>query len=246
MGDLTKEQFEQLPDFVKEDYQEVDGVYKHAGVLKMKGTLNDLDGKLKQTQSQYEELSGKLSDYEKDKQAAIEEARTKALEEARTKGDVDAIEKRYKEQMADLEKRVEQRTRESVEKEFSVKSARSKADADLAEIVAALRPVDDDAALLIKDHLKFRQQVTEDGKIVYLNDDGSDTSLDKSGFLAEMRQNARLKRLIQGSLPSTSPGLPKGSKGGDGSASTIPRAQFEAMNSQQKMTFVKNGGKVIN
>ena len=49
MADLTIEQFEQLPEFLRNDYTEVNGAYKHAGMIKVKQTANDLDAKLKET-----------------------------------------------------------------------------------------------------------------------------------------------------------------------------------------------------
>lgn len=217
MSDLTSEQFEQLPDFIKTDYQEVDGVYKHAGVLKMKGTLNDLDSKLKTSQTQYEELNSKMSEYDKNKQAEIEEAKSKALEEARSKGDVEAIEKRYQEQMTDLEKRVAEKTREDVSKEFTLKGAQAQAQAELSDIVAGLKPVDDEAADVLKATLRNRQQVAEDGKIIYLNDDGSASTLDKNGFIAELKTAGKFKRLRQGEVATNGGGLASG--GLDGGAS---------------------------
>lgn len=225
MGDLTKEQFEQLPDFVKNDYQDVDGVYKHAGVVKLKSTLNDLDSKLKTTQSQFEELNGKMSEYDKNKQAEIEAARAKALEEARSKGDVETVEKRYQEQMADLEKRVAAKTREDVSKEFTLKGAQAQAQAELSDIVSGLKPVDDEAADVLKATLRNRQQVAEDGKIIYLNEDGSASTLDKNGFIAELKKAGKYKRLRQAEAAAAGGGLVKGGLDAGGSLTTNEAAQ---------------------
>lgn len=220
MADLTKEQFEQLPDFIKNDYQEVEGVYKHAGVLKLKGTLDGLDAKLKARDSEYSQLNERLSAFEQTKQAEIEAARTKALEEARTKGDVEAIEKRYQEQMQDLEKRVAEKTRGEVEKEFTVKSAKTHAESQLTEIVASLKPVDDDAKGALKALLSLRQQVTEDGKIIYLNSDGSASSLDFKGFIEEAKKDPTYKRLISAETTTIGGGLLTGGIGGSASINT--------------------------
>lgn len=211
MADLTKEQYEQLPDFARGDYQEVDGVFKHAGVLKLKGSLNELDSKYK---AQLSEVNERLNGFETEKQHAIEAARAKALEEAKSKGDVEAIEKRYQEQMEDLKRRVAEDTRLEVSKEYEFKSAQSRAQAEIADIVAALKPVDEEAAELLKLAISKSQQVTDDGKIIYLNSDGSASSLDKKGFATELVNGGKFKHLRQAVQHTTGAGLANGSLGG--------------------------------
>lgn len=201
MSDLTKEQYEQLPDFVRDDYTEVDGVYKHAGMMKVKGTLNDLDSRLKSKDSEYNELHERLNNFEQQKAQEIEQARTDALEQAKSKGEVENIEKLYQEQMADLEKRTEQRVRSEVEKEYTLKEINNKAQLELTELVHGLKPKDDFAKRLIQDHLKNRQKV-EDGKIIYLNEDGSASSLDKAGLLKELQESPMFKSLTSYTPPS--------------------------------------------
>lgn len=227
MPDLTKEQFEGLPDYIKQDYTEIDGVYKHAGVVKMKGTLNDLDAKLKERDGQYNSLNERLSTFEQDKAKAIEEARAKALEEARGKGDIEAIEQRYQEQMADLEKRSFESGRSEAQKEYTLKAAQSQAELELTEIVAALKPKDDGSASLIKAYLKGKQQVSEDGKIIYLNEDGSASTLDKSGFLAEQVKSTMFDPLRIAEPTSSGGGKTNGSTGG-GSAEPTGANQAQA------------------
>lgn len=211
MSDLTKEQFDELPEFIKNDYVEIEGVYKHAGVVKLKQSLNDVDSKYK---TQLSEVNEKLNSFEQKQAEAIEQARKDALEEARSKGDVAAIEKRYQEQMADLEKRTAERVRGEVDKEYSLKFAKQSAEKELLSIVAALKPVDDDAADLLKIDLARKQQVTEDGKIIYLNDDGSASTLDSKGFIEQAKKQARYKRLIQADHVVNGGERMNGSKGG--------------------------------
>lgn len=194
MSDLTKEQFDELPEFIKNDYVEIEGVYKHAGVVKLKQSLNDVDSKYK---TQLSEVNEKLNSFELSKKAEIEEATRKALAEAETSKDVERIKKIHAEQMADLEKRTAERVRGEVDKEYSLKFAKQSAEKELLSIVAALKPVDDDAADLLKIDLARKQQVTEDGKIIYLNDDGSASTLDSKGFTEQAKKQARYKRLIQ-------------------------------------------------
>jgi DNA repair exonuclease SbcCD ATPase subunit len=234
MADLTKEQYEQLPDFVKDDYQEVCGVYKHAGVVKLKGTLDDLDSKLKERDSKLNEFDQKLSAFEQSKQEEIEAARKQALEEARTKGDVEAIEQRYQEQMQDLEKRVAERTRSEVEKEFTVKSAKERAELELKEIVNSMNPADEYAAELMMAGLRNKQEVTEDGKILYLGDDGSATTLDKNGFAKEQIESKKFDRLRKADLPTNGGGMATGSQGGSATPSNQSAADRLAARLKEK------------
>jgi len=219
MSDLTKEQYEQLPDFVRDDYTEVDGVYKHAGMMKVKGTLNDLDSRLKSKDTEFNELSERLNQFEQQKAQEIEQARKDALEQAKSKGEVESIEQLYQEQMADLEKRTEQRVRSEVEQEYTLKEVNNKAQIELTELVHGLKPKDDFAKRLIQDHLKNRQKV-EDGKIIYLNEDGSASSLDKAGLLKELQESPMFKPLTSYTPPSQGGGNMNGTNGGSAPTGT--------------------------
>lgn len=212
MSDLTKEQYEQLPDFVRDDYTEIDGVYKHAGMMKVKGTLNDLDSRLKSKDSEFNALNERLTQFEQTKAQEIEQARAEALEQAKSKGEVESIEQLYQEQMADLEKRTEQRVRSEVEQEYTLKEVNNKAQIELTELVHGLKPKDDFAKRLIQDHLKNRQKV-EDGKIIYLNEDGSASSLDKAGLLKELQESPMFKPLTSYTPPSQGGGNMNGTNG---------------------------------
>ncbi|WP_428615800.1 hypothetical protein [Pseudoalteromonas sp.] len=213
MSDLTQEQYEQLPDFVKSDYTEVDGVYKHAGMMKVKGTLNELDSKLKARDSEFSQLSEKLSSIEQQQAEKIEQARKDALEQAKSKGDIAAIEQRYQEQMQDLEKRTAERVRQEVQQEYTLKEVQNKAKLELNEIVHALKPKDEFAKRLIEDHLRTRQKV-EEGRIIYTNDDGSASTLDYKGLIAELQESPMFKPLSSYTPPASGGGLINGSKGG--------------------------------
>ena len=75
MADYTKEQFEELPDFAKEDLIEVDGMYKNAGFVKVKNTANDLDSQLKAQVNKSALLSDRLAAFEQ-KEADSAKAKT--------------------------------------------------------------------------------------------------------------------------------------------------------------------------
>lgn len=210
----TKEQFDTLPEDMQKDFIEADGVYQHAGFARMKESQNALDAKLKGSESQLSEVSARLADIEASKQAEIEEARAQGLAEAVTKGDAAAVEARYKEQAEDLKTRVAAETRESVTKEFTFENAKVQATSQLSEIVAGLKPLDDEASQLMTVALRARQQVAENGDILYLNEDGSASSLDKVSLLDDLQKTGKFERLRQAYVPTTGGGYAKGSQGG--------------------------------
>lgn len=206
MSELTQEQFEQLPDFVQSDYQEVDGVYKHAGVLKLKGSLNELDSKYK---GQVSELNTRLTDFEKNEAAKIEAAKAEALESAKGKGEVEEIERLYQEKMADLETRSYEKGKLEAASEFKMQSAKKDAE-NLASRIAADLAVDKAAREDLQDLIGLRVKPDESGNITFYNRDGSASTMTESEFVAEIKD--RHKRLVKGEANTTGGGLSNGSR----------------------------------
>ena len=61
-----------MPEFMQGEYvKQEDGTYKHGASLKLKGTLNDLDSRNKSLQSQFNEISEKMTTFESNKAAEI-------------------------------------------------------------------------------------------------------------------------------------------------------------------------------
>lgn len=244
MSGLSKEQFEQLPDFLSGSYEEKDGEFFHIGELKtvaLKGSLNELNNKYK---TEMGEVKTELEQFKTSQAEAIESARKQALEEARTKGDVTAIEKDYQERMADLERRTRESVANEKEQEFKMRLAESNAKTDLNDVVMSLNP-HSDAADALKLIVSQRQKIDETGKLVYLNADGSASSLDKKGLIAELKELPAIKRLIKPDHIVNGGGNAKGSNGGSAPSKTATRDEFERMTSDKKMAFAKSGGKVI-
>lgn len=219
MSTLTKEQYEQLPDFLKEDYKEVgENEYKHAGLIKVKSTADELNGQLEKERKERESLANRLSEFEKGQEERIEAARKEALEQARSKGDVEAIEKRYQEQMADLEKRVREEERNNVLSEVKQERAKEKA-TSIASQIASQEAADNDSARALEMLIASRIQYDPDsGKEIFLDDAGSATSLDRKGFIAELAKTPMYKRLLKSGVVTQGGGNANGS--GSGSAST--------------------------
>lgn len=205
---LTPEQFETLPDFVKADYAEHEGAYVPQAELKVKGlksSLDNLDAKQRETEK-------RLADFESTKTAEIEAARAKALEEARSKGDVKAIEERYQQQMADLEKRVREDERNNVTKELSQKQAETRA-AGIAETIAAANGATEKASKALKKLLSDRVKVDpETGKEYFLDDNGSALSVDRAGF--EKLLVDEYPDLVKANVATTGSGGANGNNGG--------------------------------
>lgn len=225
MSEYSQEQYEQLPEFMQNDLVKDGDVYKHSQVVHLKKSLNEVDNKYK---TQLSEVNNRLTEFEASKQQEIEAARAQALEEARTKGDVEAIEQRYQEQMADLESRTKEATRKEVEQEFNYKNAQERANTELEKIIQQMKPVDDDAADLLRAALQGRQKVTEDGKIIYTNADGSASTLTATQFAQEQRESAKFKRLVTAEI-ATKGGLGlKGSGSGSAATGEDTRAKLKA------------------
>lgn len=205
---LTKEQFESLQDCAKPDYTEHEGVYVPIAELKVGKLKASLDG-----------LDNKLKTFEQQKAQEIEDARAKALEEARSKGDVARIEKEYEERMLDLEKRTTERVRAEVEQELTAKQAAQQA-AALADKIGLTLGIDSEDGEAIADLIRHRVKVDPStGKEVFYSADGSALSVDRAGFEAELKKEARFKRLIKAEVTTRGGGLAQGSNG-SGSAFT--------------------------
>ena len=226
MPDLTKDQFDQLPEFVRDDYKEVDGVYKHAGMMKVKQTANDLDSRLKARDQEFSELSERMTTFEQDQQRKIDEAKEEALKNAKTQGDVDKIEEIHAQQMKDLETRVEQRTRDKVATETAQARAVEKANTTAARIAGA-KAIDEDSRELLEEAIAKRIKPDEQGNVIFLNEDGTASSLDENGFIAEIEQSKRYKRLLKAVPTTTGGGMANGSGNGGGRTAEVTNTAAE-------------------
>ena len=173
---------------------------------------------MKHAKAEREQLKEKLTAFEASQQAAIDKAKADALEEARTKGDVKAIEERYQQQMADLERRVREEERAVVLKEIGEKTSKEKA-ISIADQIGAALGVDEFAGQNISDLIRSRVTVdAATGKEVYYDAKGSALSVDKKGFMAELKKDPRFKLLIKSEPITTGGGKTQGSGGGGASS----------------------------
>lgn len=201
--ELNEEQFEQLPDFLKTEYKEVDGVYKNAAVMTLKQTNNDLN-------SRFNELDIKFKGFEEQKAADIEAAKAKALEEAKSSKDIEAIERQYQEQMQDLERRTTERVKNETLSEFKKEQA-SKDAANLAKEIS-IKLAADDAQDDLNALIGMRVKADESGNIVFLNADGSASTMSKDEFIEDVK--SKHKYLVKATVTTTGAGAANGNLGG--------------------------------
>ena len=234
MADLTAEQFGQLPDFVKGDYEKAGDVYRPVAEGKLgalKGSLNDLDAKYRATDSQLKEI---LAKHEEDRTKA-EQA---ALERLKKEGKVDEIladyERRANESKAQYEARIEKMANSIKAKERSI---------IVGDIAKELKILDKSEKLfskLVQDRIDVDP---ETGKITFLDEDGGATSLDKAGFIAELAKDEGFDTMRQAKIASG--GVANGNNGNGGGASKIlTRKQFEELDAKARAGFFKEGGKL--
>lgn len=214
MSELTQEQFDLVPEFLKADYVKVGEVYQHSStgkVAALKKSLDDLDGKIK--------------GIEAGKAAEIEQARKEALEKARSKGDVEAIETRYKEQMTDLEKRTGE-TLKQYEERMNKMSATAKT-GGIDSVVSRLSDLATPEGKKAFQRL-VRQRIDYDpetGQYTYLDDSGSATSLDFEGFSKDLEKDPVLAPLLAATFATSGGGNAQGGGKGGGASKTNQAAE---------------------
>lgn len=226
MPELNKEQFDELPEFAREQYVEDGDGYSHKGMMKVKQTADTLDSRVK-------ELSGKIDSFEDQKREEIEKARAEALEEARSKGDAKAIEERYQQQLEDLEKRRDESERQYKER-LDKMSETIKRDKKTAVISELSEIATDKGRKAFKALLSNRVDVDpETGDTIFLDDDGRATSLDMKGFLADIQKDDAFSPLIQAKVSTRGGG---NVQTGNNDGGRAPRDAGELVGSRSKRT----------
>lgn len=216
-------QFEKVEEDGKTYFQDKDA-------LELKSLAFNVKSENKSLKEKMTEYDTRFSDIEKQQAAKIEEAREKAMEEARSQGDVKAIEERYKQQMADLEQRSYEKGRTEATAEFSQKQAKQEASGIVSKISMSLAADRDDAEA-IEDIIRSRVEVDpQTGDKVFKDAKGGALSVDEEGFIAELKKERKLKRLIKADIPTTGGGLANGSGNGGGASGKNPQAESAKKN----------------
>lgn len=217
---LTKEEYEALPEKARAAFVADGDQFVPAKDAKLKQTLDDVDSKYKSAEQRAKELEERLNRFEEAKRKEIEEAKRIALEQAKSKGDVDAAIKQYEERLADMEKRTGE-TKAQYEKRIEALTGTLKSrERSLLASKLAAELATDLGRDLFSEVVQSRIDVdVETGKPIFLNADGSASSLDFDGFKEELQKDARLKPLLKSGVVTQGGGMANGSNG-TGSAST--------------------------
>jgi hypothetical protein len=218
MADLTQEQYEQLPEFIRGDYAQDGEVFKPVGelkALKLKNSLNELDNK-------YKETSGKLSEYEKRQADNAAEAERKALEKLRADGKVDEL-------LADQERRHGE-TAKQYQDRIDALTSKAKASAK-SSIVSELSTFATDSGKAaykrLIDSMVDYDPIT--GEEIYYNVDGSASSVKtRQEFFDEVIAKSDIFQPLIKAAPTTEGiGNARGNGGNSGST-TDANAKAEA------------------
>jgi DNA-binding CsgD family transcriptional regulator len=197
---LTKEEYEGLPEKARGAFTQEGDLFVPAKDAKLKQTLNELDSK-------YKEASNKLSEYEQSQAQRQAEAERKALEKLKAEGKTDEI-------IADIERRNGETVKQFQERieRMANQIKTEKRSALVSDLAAELAT--DKGSRAFKALVQSRIDVdAETGKVTFLNDDGSASSLDLSGFKAELMKDDSLSPLLKADLVTQGGGNVKGSNG---------------------------------
>jgi len=209
MADLTKEQFEELPDFLKGDYSDIDGVYKHNDTVKVGGLKTSLD----LAYGKRDEAVTALSLAEQTKADEISQARELALEEARGKNNTDEVLRLEREKLDDAQKRLDSEREELDGIQGSMATDKQSTIIDRL----ALKATDDGRAAfkrLVKDFIVVDPKTRQE---TFLNEDGSASSLNEESFYTEfLIKNPMFKTVLKADITTNGGGNSNG--GMDGSA----------------------------
>ena len=243
MADITQEVFDTMHEAAKAQFVKAEdtGLYVTADSLKFVGAkknIGALHDEISGYKKQDQERAAKQDEREKEiadqsYQKALKEKDTAKLDEIKEQKYQDALtrasnsEKKYNDRMQGV----------ATEKENAI--INSLAEHGTKRGKPALKR-------LLRDFVKVDP---ETGAETYLNDDGSASSLDRNGFIAEQLKGdgTVFESLVAPDVVTESEGLANGSSGsaaaGQGSK-TITREAFEALPHHARSKFIKDGGKI--
>ena len=162
---LDDDKFNELPEWLKENYEKTDEGYQSVDSIKLakvKGTADNLDKELKGIRGEFGALQDTFTQAEKQKALDIQEAREKALEEATSKGETEQVKELYAQKMADLESRSIAKGREDALKEFKAESLNKDAQNMRSKLAAELAR-DEDSQVAIEMLLNAMIKPSDDG-----------------------------------------------------------------------------------
>jgi len=239
--ELTVEQFGDLPDFMKEQFEEVEGKYLSVESLKLqkvKSTADNLDKELKLVRGEFSTLKESFGVEQQRKADEIKAARDAALEEATSKGESAKIKELYEQKMLDLEQRSYERGKLEASNEFKQQSLVSEAAAIRGKLAAKLG-LDEDSQAAIEMLLSNMLKPSDDG-IGFFDATGSALSIsDVNQFEAEViKKSPMFKRLIKPDVIVSGAGLASGGA----TVNVGAKLNRSTMSAEEKHEYVKEHG----
>ena len=224
--------------------EEINNEQPEISVEDLQKALSEKDAIIQDLQNQFGAVKSKadqlLDETKKAKAKARAEAEAKEQAEyerlsakarrAKKNGDFEQLLASSEKQRKELEERLN-----SLQNNISTEKTRSESLRIASELA------DGANAEILSEFISKRIKYTDEG-IKVLDQDGSLTVSSLDDLKNEFANSAKYKSLIRGSKSSGG-----GAVGDGGSASetmTVDRAKFESMNAEQRMVFVRKGGKI--
>ena len=222
---------EDVPEKFRADYVEVE---KDGGKIFQHKDFLTVIGAMKRKGEERDTLANELKGYKSKEAERVAEAEKKALEKLKAEGKIDEIladsEKRHGETIKQYEERIAKRDA------VVIKKARD-------AVVNELSSLATDAG-----HEAFKEMISrkvdydpEADKYIYTMCSGA-TTVDFAEFKADIMKSKTYAVMLKATVSSGGHG--KNVLNGGGAAKTITRAQFDAMNQNQRAEHFKNGGTI--
>ena len=203
--EITKEDFETLPESMKSNFVENGDVFVSAESQK----LNELQTQFSTTQEKYAALEGQLSTLTQEQQAKIEEAKQTAYDKAVSENDTTKLLEIEQQKALDAQKRADQYKGEfdTLRQGLATEKAGAIIDGLLTNAVEG-------GELALKRLLAGYVKVDpETGVEQFLNDDGSVSSLNRESFVTEqLMKNPVFTSLTKGEVNVSNNGVLSGDK----------------------------------
>lgn len=220
-----------VPEKYRADYVEVE---KDGGKIFQHKDFLTVIGAMKRKGEERDTLANELKGYKSKEAERAAEAEKKALEKLKAEGKIDEIladsEKRHGETIKQYEERIAKRDA------VVIKKARD-------AVVNELSALATDAG-----HEAFKEMISrkvdydpEADKYIYTMCSGA-TTVDFAEFKADIMKSKTYAVMLKATVSSGGHG--KNVLNGGGAAKTITRAQFDAMNPNQRAEHFKNGGTI--
>ena len=222
-----------VPEKYRADYVEVE---KDGGKIFQHKDFLTVIGAMKRKGEERDTLANELKGYKSKEAERVAEAEKKALEKLKAEGKIDEIladsERRHGETIKQYEDRIAKRDA------IVIKKARD-------SVVNELSALATEAG-----HAAFKEMISrkvdydpEADKYIYTMCSGA-TTVDFAEFKADIMKSKTYAVMLKATVSSGGHG--KNVLNGGGAAKTITRAQFDAMNPNQRAEHFKNGGTITN